>query len=86
MLLVSEAGYVVIWLRLKVDAVDAALGEGGEQRQLAAVQQGVHQRGDENGLAGPGQAGDANAQGGRNDAGGKVLHPARRIARFVVEA
>ena len=63
MRLVVEARHRVVRLRLESRAGDAPAGERLEHRQAAAMQQLMHQRGDEYGLARAGQAGDAEPDG-----------------------
>ena len=41
MIFIGKPRHVIVGLRFEVDPVDAALGEAGEQRQLAAMQQGM---------------------------------------------
>jgi len=59
MALIVEPGHRVVGLRRQPRADDAALVLRLEHRKPPAAHEAVHQRGDEDGLAGPRQAGDA---------------------------
>ena len=63
MRLVVEARHRVVGLRLEPRAGDAAARQRLEHRQPPAMQQLMHQRGDEHRLAGAGEAGDAEPDG-----------------------
>ena len=61
--LVVEARHRVVGLRRQARAGDAAGRQRLEHREAAALDQAMHQRGDEHGLAGTRQAGDAEPDG-----------------------
>ena len=64
MRLVVEARHRVVGLRLEPrPRAMRPLAHGLEHRQAAAMQQLMHQRGDEHGLAGAREAGDAEPDG-----------------------
>ena len=83
MALVVEARHGVVGLRLELGAGDAAGGIGLEERQPAAMDQIVDQRGDEDGLAGAGEAGDAEPDRRRDEACGAVGEVGERQAGLV---
>ena len=60
---VVETRHRVVRLRLEPRAADAAACERLEDRKTAAAQQSMHQRGNEDRLAGARQAGDAEPYG-----------------------
>ena len=61
--LVVEARHRIVGLRLEPRAGNAPARKRLEHRQAPAMQQMVHQRGDEHRLAGAGEAGHAEADG-----------------------
>jgi len=63
MRLVVEARHRVVGLRFEPRASDAAVRQRLEHRQPPAMQQLMHQGGDEHGLAGAREAGDAQPHG-----------------------
>ena len=85
MVLVLKARHGVVRLLLEEGARDASGLLRLEQRQAAAMDQIVDQRGDEHRLAGTGQAGDAEPQRWRKQ---PACPPRQRIqgnSRFVCE-
>lgn len=72
MIFILEAGNGIVGLRFEPDFRNAAGAHGLEHRQPPAVQEIVHQRGDEHRLARPREAGDAETQGRVDEAGRPV--------------
>ena len=81
MLLVFEARHDIVGLRLEIDAHDAPLRRGVEERQPRAGDEIVHERGDEHRLARAREPGDAELQRRRDEAAGEVADAAEGIAR-----
>ena len=63
MRLVVETRHRIVGLRLEPRTGDAPARQRLEHRQTSAMQQVMHQRRDEHGLAGAGEAGHAEADG-----------------------
>ena len=63
MRLIGEARHRVVRLRRQPGAGDPSRCHGLEDREASAAEEAVHQRGDEDGLAGAGQPGDAKTHG-----------------------
>ncbi len=72
MVLIGEARHIVVRLRLQDGPRNAPGGICPKQRQSAAMDEIVHQSGNENGLAGPGETGDAQPDIGTAEIGGAV--------------
>ena len=83
MRLVVEARHRIVGLRLEPRARDAAARQRLEHRQAPAMQQLMHQRGDEHRLAGAGQAGDAEPDGRIEQAGAEFAERAPRRGGFL---
>ena len=80
--LVVEARHRVVGLRLEPRARDAHAAQRREHRQPPAMQQLMHQRGDEDGLAGAGEAGDAEPDGRIDQPGAELADRAGGEADF----
>ncbi len=80
MLLIFEARDDLVRLRFQIGAQQAPLGGRVEERQPAAGDEIVHERGDEHGLAGAGEPGHAEPHRRRNEAGSEVADIADGIA------
>ena len=59
MLLISKARKIIIGLRLKIGAQNAAFALGFKHRQAGLFEKSMNEGGDENGFARTGKAGDA---------------------------
>ena len=82
---VVEARHRVVRLGLELGVRQASLRIGAEQRQPPAMNEIVHERRDEHGLAGARQARDAQPDGRVPQAGNVILQALRSDARVVEE-
>ncbi len=83
MILVLEARHGIIWLRLQTDCRHTTGLHRFEERQPAAMQKIMDQRGNEDRLAGTGKAGDTEPDGRIDETAGAVSKIIQRNQRIV---
>ena len=77
--LIVEARHLIVRLRLEIDAGNAAMRHGIEERHAGACHEIVHERGDEHGLARAREPGHAKPDGRLDEVRGEVADIAESI-------